>query len=495
MKRPFPHNFAPPALALLTCLYACGQVPIEKLPDIQDFDTADALNDTTIDINQDVQIPPQDVAGDASKCQLGDAAPGPEKCNNALDDNCDGRTDEGCWSAPNLRPDATWLDFGLVQIGGATALAPTLTFTASGKNQGMVLVARDATASQKGYVWAEQMIAPTGVKILNEKDWLHSINRTAAGIAGSTALLGESPEAILDLTPGTWTFSFVRAAQTPWNYSGTPSKGYLQLGLMTRPDDANKPLVLDLDIYLVGGTTGMSPTEFEASPQWKAMRAQVEAVWNAKIPNTATTYGVTLGTVHFYSIDGDPGTKYKYLDNVLSGQGPTDPENELVTVYEVTGSMNPKSTAATLVITSGLDDKGLSVAAGLSQLGGIPGLAGSRLSGMAMAIDPKTFADDVTAVKAGGQTQAGIVWGVILAHEIGHFLGLWHTDEHDGAIHDPLNDTPECTATDSTGLVTAATCKQNSLNLMFWAPRNDGSKLQTQPSQHEVVRRSVALHP
>lgn len=31
-----------------------------------------------------------------------------------------------------------------------------------------------------------------------------------------------------------------------------------------------------------------------------------------------------------------------------------------------------------------------------------------------------------------------------LAHEMGHYLGLYHTSEPDGATHDPLSDTPEC---------------------------------------------------
>jgi hypothetical protein len=31
-----------------------------------------------------------------------------------------------------------------------------------------------------------------------------------------------------------------------------------------------------------------------------------------------------------------------------------------------------------------------------------------------------------------------------LAHETGHFLGLYHTSEHDEGFHDPIPDTPEC---------------------------------------------------
>ncbi len=36
--------------------------------------------------------------------------------------------------------------------------------------------------------------------------------------------------------------------------------------------------------------------------------------------------------------------------------------------------------------------------------------------------------------------------GTSLAHELGHFLGLYHTSELDGRAHDPLAETPQCLA-------------------------------------------------
>lgn len=36
-----------------------------------------------------------------------------------------------------------------------------------------------------------------------------------------------------------------------------------------------------------------------------------------------------------------------------------------------------------------------------------------------------------------------------LTHELGHFLGLYHTSELDGSTHDPLAETPECTSPNS----------------------------------------------
>ncbi len=468
--------------SLLPCtwLIACGAVPIDPLPDTSVQTAPDVVADVAIDINQDITLP--DGGADAKK----DIDPNAKEiCNNGVDDNGDGRIDENCWPAPNLRADETWYDFGTIAIGGAPGMAPTRTFDAPGKDQGMVLVARDITAGQKGYVWAEQLVTPGGLHEIGSGDqWATSPNRAYPSIAGATALIGESPD--VTVSAGQWTFGFVRALQVPWQYTGTPAKGFLQVGLLTRPDNtAQKQVAIDLDVFLVGGTTGMTPDVFAKSLQWQQMRGKIEALWNGK-DKVQVPIGIVLGNVQFFALDGDAGTKFKYLDNVLAG----DDTNELVQVYQATGALRPTSTAATLVLVSALNDNNLSVAAGLSQLGGINGLANSRMSGMAVAIDEKTWNDAVAAGAA--STAAADVWGVIIAHEIGHFMGLWHTDEHDGSLHDPLGDTPECQAT---GTLTPAACGDViARNLMFWAPDSGGKLLSISADQHAVVRRSPVLH-
>jgi hypothetical protein len=64
------------------------------------------------------------------------------------------------------------------------------------------------------------------------------------------------------------------------------------------------------------------------------------------------------------------------------------------------------------------------------------------------------------------------VVGQILAHEIGHALGLFHTTEMAGVAHDPLDDTAECGAAqdaNSDGALSPAECRgHGSENLMFW---------------------------
>ncbi len=65
----------------------------------------------------------------------------------------------------------------------------------------------------------------------------------------------------------------------------------------------------------------------------------------------------------------------------------------------------------------------------------------------------------------------------ILAHEIGHYIGLFHTTESNGALSDPLPDTPECgieNDQNGDGKVTGPECRgKGAENLMFWSIDSD----------------------
>jgi hypothetical protein len=60
-----------------------------------------------------------------------------------------------------------------------------------------------------------------------------------------------------------------------------------------------------------------------------------------------------------------------------------------------------------------------------------------------------------------------------MAHESGHFLGLYHTTERGGGTHDPLPDTPECSSrrdSNGDGFVLPGECRgKGAENMMFWA--------------------------
>jgi hypothetical protein len=98
----------------------------------------------------------------------------------------------------------------------------------------------------------------------------------------------------------------------------------------------------------------------------------------------------------------------------------------------------------------------------LGVAGGIPGppaFPGLGKSGVAVALG--TVGADMAQLAE------------TMAHEAGHYFGLFHTTERTGDSHDPLLDTPECPASNDRNnddVVTSSECRNNGAdNLMFWA--------------------------
>jgi hypothetical protein len=132
----------------------------------------------------------------------------------------------------------------------------------------------------------------------------------------------------------------------------------------------------------------------------------------------------------------------------------------------------------------------LGISAGIP---GVPGLTGTKKSGMIVFLEPHRSSGTAgSALSASDQTFLGDT----MAHEAGHFLGLFHTNERGGFNasstnslnrKDALSDTPYCLSTrdsNSNGVVDISECNltgftnSGASNLMFWA--GDGVTAQTQ---------------
>jgi len=82
--------------------------------------------------------------------------------------------------------------------------------------------------------------------------------------------------------------------------------------------------------------------------------------------------------------------------------------------------------------------------------------------------------------------------GETIAHEAGHYLGLYHTTEKNGHDFDPFADTPECPAEENdlnlNGVVSASECETlDGPNLMFWQAAPDYAQETMSPMQNQEM--------
>lgn len=217
---------------------------------------------------------------------------------------------------------------------------------------------------------------------------------------------------------------------------------------------AGEGSVFDVDAYLVGGggwsTSGGVPRQLQ--------RAIDDA--NAIL----ATVGLSIGEVRVHSVVGRLRRDFQ----VLEGEAPPlGAPPELPALYRLSaGARRPSIHVFFVRMIDG--------AAGIAS--GIPGphaIHGTGASGVAIAVD--VIPDELL--------------GGVLVHEVGHFMGLFHTSEADGSTSEPLTDTPECRSdrdANGDGFLTPDECGDAASNVMFWA----GLHAALSPQQGTIMRRA-----
>jgi hypothetical protein len=134
--------------------------------------------------------------------------------------------------------------------------------------------------------------------------------------------------------------------------------------------------------------------------------------------------------------------------------------------------------AINVIFLRGFLDEGV-----LGFAGGVPGPAGvpTSASAVVLAVDSHLDGDGELNLEQLAST---------LAHELGHQLGLFHTSEAEGDLHDPIDDTPECTEDDDDdgdGELSVEEClEQDGANLMFYTSADD-PQTELSPVQVELL--------
>jgi hypothetical protein len=201
--------------------------------------------------------------------------------------------------------------------------------------------------------------------------------------------------------------------------------------------DGDTRRMVDVDLYYVGGMDFRKAGD-RGPREVAAALSEVEGI-----------LGIRIGEVRQHDVVGGTRASLGILEEAPSGELP-----ELGALFRLSAGAGRSSINLFFVRQAG---------AALGVSGGIPGPApmhGSDGSGIAIAADLLGLPEIPSL-------------GRVLAHEISHHLGLFHTTELAGFVLDPLVDTPECPLSrdaDGDGLLTAAECMgAGADNLMFWA--------------------------
>lgn len=169
--------------------------------------------------------------------------------------------------------------------------------------------------------------------------------------------------------------------------------------------------------------------------------------------------GIAVGGVTVYSLTGDDASRLTFLDEDTDTN-----QNGIPDDMEELFQMSSAAVEANLNIFFVRSISGFGTLGIAGDIPG-PGANGTITSGVVV----NTFGG------LADMTQGELVLqGATMAHEGGHYLGLYHTTESGGTLFDPISDTPECSRavydTNGDGIVSSRECKEvDGPNLMFWS--------------------------
>lgn len=170
--------------------------------------------------------------------------------------------------------------------------------------------------------------------------------------------------------------------------------------IITRADDISAG-TLDLNVFLVG--VGVSAAAAPGNPRLQDSLARFDAILRDGA-------NIGVGAVEYFDVSGADATRYAVIDSV-EGE-----DSELAGLFRLSAPRAGRRLNVFLVQSIEAGGEGFR-AIGIA--GGIPGpvgLHGSQHSGVVVAFDPAIV----------GSSDAV---GHVLAHEAGHYLGLFHSTE------------------------------------------------------------------
>ena len=224
-------------------------------------------------------------------------------------------------------------------------------------------------------------------------------------------------------------------------------------------------LVVDLNFYFVGAD-GLTADSAPGDPAFARLIDSFNAVYS--------TANVSVGEVRYFDVGGDILDRFQVIRD-------SNEVYELVKLSRQPGSTRDALLSANVFFIQGFAGQSSSVL-GIST--GIPGAAGVHgQAGTGLVFSAEYL-------RQTGNVNGPLLVGQVLAHELGHYLGLFHTTEQTGGQFDQLEDTDRCPTIENGNL---AACADYS-NLMFPIAAIR-SNLELSDGQVSIVRANPLTKP
>lgn len=403
---------------------------------------SDAASDAMDDVAPDVSSAAADATPDVQPIE--DAEPdGPE------DATPDAASDAPVWDLP------PWVD--QLHITGVTLDAsgesPDLSFTLPpGHHTFLIIVTGDDPAA---WHMLAKLVTPQGKPVVKPSggfDCIPCQNRVVGAHTIASFLFPSTPE--LAVKSGTYVLKLQSSVPDPADPTAfSPwAGGVLDVAVLMAKGDDPPPLA-ELDLALrFTGSGGLTAETAPTDPRLQQALAELTALYD--------TAGVAIGQVTY----GAAPAELQVLETI------TGPDSDLSAL--LSQATAPAGAVDVFFVDQILlpSDDGAAIALGIA--GGIPGPAlvpGTVHSGVAVSTLPPFGPVDHL--------------GTVIAHELGHYLGLFHVVENPAGpyVPDPISDTPD----------------DDALNVMWWSA--DGSVEQSakhlSAQQGDIVRRNPASRP